>query len=119
MPDVSHPWCAVLAGVMAGGADDQAAHGVAHQEDLLYLARPRRRELVKQPGELTAVVGHVPAGVVTDVDRRVAELRLQPAAVRLGPARLPEPGVLRLDQAVNEKGQLRRGVTERVPHLLG
>ena len=69
---------------MAGGADDQAAHGVAHQQDLPYLAGPRRRQLVKQPGQLAAVVGHVPAGVVTDVYRRVAELRLQPAAVRLG-----------------------------------
>ena len=66
-----------------------------------------------------AAVGHVPAGVVTDIDRRVAEFRLQPVAVRLGPARLPEPGVLRLGQAVQEDGQLRRGVTERVPYLLG
>ena len=119
MPDVPHPWCAVLAAVVAGGTDDQAAHGVAHQQDLPYLAWPRSRQPVEQPGQLAAVVGHVPAGVVADVDRRIAELCLQPAAVRRGPARLPEPGVLRLDQAVNEDGQLGRGLTERVPHLLG
>ena len=118
MPDAPHPRRAVLAAVMAGAADDQAAHGVAHQQDLPDPARPRRRQLVEQPGQVAAVVGHVPAGVVTDIDRRVAEFRLQPAAVRLGPARLPEPGVLRLGQAMEEDGQPRRGVTERVPQLL-
>ena len=81
--------------------------------------RPRRRQLVKQPGQVVAAVGHVPACVVTDIDRCIAEFRLQPAAVGLGPARLPEPGVLRLGQAMQEDGQLRRGVTERIPYLLG
>ena len=118
MPDMIDPGGAGFPAVVAGAADDQAAHRVTHQQDRVHRHRPGRHQASQQASQVVAAVGYVTAGVVPHVDRGAAEFCLQAAAVgdRLG--RPPTPGVLCLSQPVDEDLEPGRGVREGGGDLL-
>src|ERR1019366_7228307 len=54
----------LLRPVVTSAANDQAAHGVAYQQDLLHLRWPRSGQAVEQASQVLAVIRHVPACAV-------------------------------------------------------
>jgi hypothetical protein len=118
MADMSSPGGAGFLAVVAGAADDQAAHGVTRQQDLIHRHRPGRHQAIQQASQVVTAGGYVPAGVVPHVDRGVAEFCLQAAAVRDRLTRLPLPGVFCLGEPVDEDREPGRSVREGDRDLL-
>ena len=101
------------AAVVAGAARDEPAHRVPDERDRLDRHRPRRHRGVEQRREVAAVAGDVAAGAVAHVERGGAEVARQPRAV---PLRGERPGVLRLEQPVDEDDEAARGAGEVLGH---
>src|SRR4051812_44738025 len=85
---------------MARTARDEAAHRVADEHDLLDRYWPLVHGLLEQRREAPSVVRDVEARVVAQVERRVAQVVLEPRAVWA--AAEQRPRVIGLAQAVDE-----------------
>ncbi len=81
------PAQALCFGLVAGAACHQAAHAVAHDRQFVQRHRPGLQQLLQQRGELAAVVGHVPAAVVVQVQRCAVQRLRQGLAVVVAAAR--------------------------------
>jgi phosphoglycerol transferase MdoB-like AlkP superfamily enzyme len=93
----------------AGAARDEPAHAVSEDRQLLDPARPAADELLHDAREAAAVRGDVQAGVVAQVDGRVAEIARQSSTVVV-PRTRPLP--LGRAQAVHQHQHLRAGARQ-------
>jgi hypothetical protein len=102
--------------VVAGPADDQAAHAVAEQRDLAHAHGPDAHELLQQAGQLTTVARDVAAGVVPHVHRGDAPVSRQQVAVGHGVAAAEAPHGFVRHEAVDEDAQPGRGTGNGLRH---
>ena len=65
---------------MTGAPRHQPAHRVPDESEALDRHRPGGHQGVEQAAQALAVLGHVEAGVVADVDGGAAQLRLEAIA---------------------------------------
>jgi len=97
--------------VVTGSTNDEAAHRMSDEEDLLHRLRPIPVQPLQQRSEITPVRRDVPTCVVANVDGRVVEVARQSTAVRVWlAAGIPirswtSPAVLVLAQPTDEHGK--------------
>jgi len=108
----AEPACGRL---LAGTARHQPAHAVAHDRQRLQRLRPGVDQGLQQQREFGAIAGHRAAGVVVQVDGRVAEVARQRGAMVVAAA--PPLQVVHA-QAVGQHQQLRPRVGQRVRERL-
>ena len=90
-------------GVEAGAAGHEAAHAVADYDQILDVDRPRGDERFERLGEGAAVDRDVQAGIVGEIDRRIAEI---PGERRAVVVVLAHPLQVAHAESVREHGDL-------------
>ena len=109
------PRMALRLGDEAGAAGDEAAHAVADDDELLDFRRPGGDQRLQRLGEGAAVDRDVQAGIVGEIDRRIAEVAGERRAMIVVLAR---PLQVAHAEPVQEDGELARRLGERLGERL-
>ena len=80
-PELFHPCMPVRGAVVGGASDDETAHAVADEAQLVEFDRPGGDQCIEQEGQLPSVVRDVPSGVIAEEDGGDVAVGGQPRAI--------------------------------------